>query len=156
MHRPSRQLRVFASLLLAICMASGHAAPEAEWREFLATIAYDIANAQLSFVDVPKRVKSHRPFRIRVTTYVGDCDRVGRNEVWTEEWVVHVRIYREYEVIKPIEGIDTPCTMQLGMPINDIEIPGLQAGIWEVRIEGMHNRMGVEVPLSISRFLIVK
>jgi hypothetical protein len=137
-------------------MASGHAAPRSEWREFLATIAIDLADAQLSFVDVPNRVRAGRPFHIRVTTYVGDCDRAGRNEVWKEGGVVHVRIYREYEIEEQIEGLDTPCTLQLGMPINDIQIPGLRAGVWEVRVEGMHSKRGVEVPLTISRFLVAE
>ena len=137
-------------------MALGQAVPRSEWREFLATIAIELADEQLSFVDVPRRVPADRPFQIRVTTYVGDCDRAGRTEVRTEDRVIHVKLYREYEVIEQTGQFDTPCTLQLAMPINEIQIPGVQAGVWEVRVAGMEIKRAVEAPVTISRVFIAE
>ena len=156
MHRPSLPFRSALALLLGTCVGLGHAAPQSAWREFVATIAIDLSNGKLSSVDVPKRVPANLSFQIQVTTYVGDCDRAGRTEVRTEDGVVHVKLYREYEVVEPIDGVDTPCTLQLGMPINEVQIPALKAGVWEVRVAGMHSKRGVESPITISRFVIVE
>lgn len=159
MHRPSLRFRIALALLLGSCAGLGHAGQQSTWREFVATIAIDLSDEKLSSVDVPERVPANLPFQIEVTTYVGDCDRAGRTEVRTEAGVVHVKLYREYEVFEQIDGVaptSPPCTLQLGMPVNEVQIPALQAGHWEVRVAGMHSKRFIEAPITISRFVIAE
>lgn len=136
------------ALFLGLC-GPAYAADQAVWRERPASIAH---YQDLPTVDVPKQVSAAQPFEIRVTTFAGDCIRAGRHTIEVGDGVVDVRVYQEDEE----RAEDAPCNLVLFTPVMDLQIPGLKAGTWEVRVVGRQETMDGDIPLTISRIVVAE